>query len=87
MCTGHVQENCMGHTHEQQHEERFSNFSKHVLHQKELIQEHPDLGMNTFSLDLYPNMVFKAIIFHCLRSREPYGQMYETNEIQGMGTK
>ena len=44
MCPCHVHENRMGHARGQQHEERFSIFSKHVLHRKEFIQEHPNLG-------------------------------------------
>ena len=87
MCISHVHEDCMGHTHVQQHKERLSSFSRHVLCPKELIRKHPDPSMSTFSLDLYSIMVFEAIIFHCVRYREPLRQMHAPYEIQGMGTE
>ena len=30
------------------------------------------VDMSFKSLNLYPKIVFKVIIFHCIRSREPY---------------
>ena len=48
MCIGHVHGNRMAHARGQLHEERFFSFSRHVLHYKQLIQEHPDPGMSIF---------------------------------------
>ena len=53
------------------HEERFSDFSKDVLHYRDLIWEHLDPGMSTFYLNLYPNMIFEAILLYHVRSRDP----------------
>ena len=77
VCMGHVHGNhtqcaqamCTRHVRGQQHEERFFDFSRHVLHHKELIWEHPDPGMIIFSLDLYFIKVFETIIFCYVRSR------------------
>ena len=71
MCTSHKHRNHTGHTCRQQHEKRFSNFSRHVLHHKELIQEHPHPGMNTFSLDLYSIMVLKPLFSVMLDLESP----------------